>query len=56
MGGGSWFPVAKLFGQLLNLNCTVMILPVVRSLVMKLHNVSSFKGAPAYLRWIPFFL
>jgi len=56
VGGGLWFPVAKLFGQLLNLNCTVMILPVVRSLVMKLHNISSFKGAPAYLRWIPFVL
>ena len=34
VGAGKWFPVAKGFGQLLNLNCAVMLLPVVRSAVM----------------------
>ena len=32
-GTGHWFPVAKGFGQLLNLNCALLLLPVVRSLV-----------------------
>ena len=50
---GGWYPVAKGFGQLLNLNCAVLVLPVVRSVVMWLHNVTSI-AAPWYLRWIPF--
>eukprot|EP00316_Scyphosphaera_apsteinii_P000366 CAMPEP_0119303326 /NCGR_PEP_ID=MMETSP1333-20130426/4778_1 /TAXON_ID=418940 /ORGANISM="Scyphosphaera apsteinii, Strain RCC1455" /LENGTH=1066 /DNA_ID=CAMNT_0007305975 /DNA_START=248 /DNA_END=3448 /DNA_ORIENTATION=- len=56
VGAGQWFPFAKLFGQLLNLNCTVMVLPVVRGLVMRLHNITSFKGTPWFLKWIPFVL
>ena len=52
---GNWYPVAKGFGQLLNLNCAVMILPVVRSLIMWLHDVTSLHP-PWFLRWIPYVL
>ena len=31
-GTGHWYPVAKGFGQLLNLNCAFMVLPVARAL------------------------
>ena len=51
-GTGVWYPWAKGFGQLLNLNCAVMILPVVRSLVMWLHNATSVRP-PWYLAWVP---
>ena len=51
-GTGAWYPWAKGFGQLLNLNCAVMILPVVRSLVMWLHNATSVRP-PWYLAWVP---
>lgn len=37
-GAGKWFPFAKGCGQLLNLNCMVLILPVIRSAVMYLHD------------------
>lgn len=40
---------------MLNLNCAVMILPVVRSLVMFLHDATSFR-APWWLRWVPYML
>ncbi|KAL1514521.1 hypothetical protein AB1Y20_003619 [Prymnesium parvum] len=49
---GVWFPWAKGFGQMLNFNCAVMVLPVVRSLVMWLHNATSIR-APWFLAWIP---
>ena len=52
---GRWYPIAKGFGQLLNLNCAVMSLPVVRSLVMFLHDATSFR-APWWLRWVPYIL
>ena len=54
-GTGHWYPVAKGFGQLLNLNCAVMIVPVVRSVVKWLHDLTSI-SAPWYLRWIPYVL
>jgi len=53
VGTGFWYPIAKGFGQLLNLNCTVMILPVVRSLFRWLHDVTSTNPA-WYVAWIPY--
>ena len=50
---GNWYPIAKGFGQMLNLNCAVLVLPVVRSLVMYLHDLSSL-NPPWYLRWITY--
>ena len=44
VGTGHWFPAAKGFGQLLNLNCAVMLLPVVRSGVKWLHDATSIKA------------
>jgi predicted ferric reductase len=55
VGTGKWYPVAKGFGQLLNLNCCVLILPVLRSVVMWLHNATSMH-APWYLKWVPYVL
>ena len=52
VGAGVWYPWAKGFGQLLNLNCMFMLLPVVRSLVMWLHNQMSVRP-PWYLAWFP---
>lgn len=52
VGAGVWFPWAKGFGQMLNFNCAVMVLPVVRSLVMWLHDRTSMH-APWYLAWVP---
>ena len=54
-GTGTWYPWAKGFGQLLNLNCAFMLLPVVRSLVMWLHNATSFR-TPCFLAWVPYIL
>lgn len=55
VGTGKWFPIAKAFGQLLNLNCAVMVLPVIRSAVMWLHDATSMH-APWYLKWVPYVL
>ena len=55
VGAGTWYPVAKGFGQLLNLNCAVMLLPVVRSLIRKCHDVTSLHGS-GLLRWLPFWV
>jgi len=41
VGAGTWFPIAKGFGQLLNLNCAIMILPVFRTAVRWLHDVTA---------------
>ena len=54
VGAGVAYPFAKGFGQLLNLNCAVMILPVFRKGVRKLHDLSSMKGSPFW--WIPYVL
>ena len=54
MGGGVAYPYAKGFGQLLNLNCAVMVLPVFRKGVRYLHDISSRKGGPFW--WIPYVL
>ena len=51
--GWAGYPVAKAFGQLLNLNCAMLILPVIRSLVRILHDLTSINGPPC-LRWIAF--
>ena len=51
VGAGDAYPFAKGFGQLLNLNCAVMILPVFRKGVRYLHDISSQKGGPFW--WIP---
>jgi hypothetical protein len=45
VSGGLAYPPAKGFGQLLNLNCAVMLLPVFRKGVRKLHDLSSFRGS-----------
>ena len=51
---GRWYPFAKGFGQLLNLNCMLLLLPVIRSLVAWLHNnTSRDKLVPLWLRWVP---
>ena len=49
---GLAYPYAKGFGQLLNLNCAVMLMPVFRKGVRYLHDISSFKGARFW--WIPY--
>ena len=53
-GCGLAYPYAKGFGQLLNLNCAVMLMPVFRKGVRYLHDISSFKGARFW--WIPYVL
>jgi hypothetical protein len=55
VGAGTWYPVAKGFGQLLNLNCAVMLLPVVRSLIRKCHDITSLH-ASGFLSWLPFWV
>ena len=53
--GWAGYPVAKMFGQLLNLNCAVFMVPVIRSLVCWLHNLTSIT-APRHMQWIRFVL
>ena len=50
---GRWYPYAKGFGQLLNLNCMVLLLPVVRSVIKALHDRTSL-NPPWYLIWVPY--
>ena len=47
--GFGWlgYPGAKACGQLLNLNCAVLLVPVLRSLVRRLQDLTSIKGPPA---------
>ena len=52
MGAGLAYPHAKGFGQLLNLNCAIMVLPVFRKGVRYLHDISSRKGSSFF--WIPY--
>ena len=44
-GTGHWYPVAKGFGQLLNLNCAFMVLPVARSPMRWFHRCVSHCAA-----------
>ena len=46
--GFGWlgYPGAKACGQLLNLNCAVLLVPVLRSLVRRLQDLVSIKGPP----------
>ena len=55
VNAGVWFPVAKGFGQLLNLNCAIMILPVFRKAVMKMHDITSLRKS-GFLAWLPVFV
>ena len=55
VGAGTWFPIAKGFGQLLNLNCAVLLLPVIRSAVMKCHDLTSLRSRGC-LSWLPTFI
>ena len=52
--GGLSYPYAKGFGQLLNLNCAIMLLPVFRKGVRYLHDISAFKGSKFW--WIQYLL
>ena len=45
VGAGNAYPYAKGFGQLLNLNCALMLLPVFRKGVRYLHDISALKGS-----------
>ena len=46
--GWQGYPVAKMFGQLLNLNCSLLMLPVIRSLVRWMHDLTSISGPAWY--------
>eukprot|EP00966_Prymnesium_polylepis_P286871 6626039-Prymnesium_polylepis.3 len=55
--GFGWvgYPGAKAFGQLLNLNCAVLLMPVTHSMITKAHDLTSIYGPP-WLRWLSFVL
>jgi uncharacterized membrane protein YhaH (DUF805 family) len=53
VGAGGAYPFAKGFGQLLNLNCMVLLLPVVRSAVKRLHDATSLNPA-WYVAWVAY--
>ena len=36
-----WYPMAKMFGNLLDINCAFILLPVCRSFISKLYNIST---------------
>jgi len=44
-----WFPVAKMFGNLLDINCAFILLPVCRSFISTLYNISSDQRGSARL-------
>lgn len=55
-GARVYLPIAKVFGELLNLNCTAMLIFVTRTLIQVLHEKSSSRGinqVPWYWKWIP---
>ena len=56
IGAGTWYPIAKGFGQLLNLNCAVMLLPVIRTAVMKVHDATSLRSKGAHSSWLDILL
>eukprot|EP01084_Bolivina_argentea_P069011 125604_1 len=37
----SWFPVAKMFGNLLDINCAFVLFPVCRPFISQLYNIST---------------
>lgn len=45
-------PYAKAFGQTLNFNCSVLLLPVLRTFVRKLNDLS-VTGASAFAKYMP---
>jgi len=53
--GFGWlgYPGAKAMGQLLNLNCAILLTPVTHSLITKAHDITSIYGPP-WLRWLSF--
>jgi len=42
-----WFPLAKMFGNLLDINCAFILLPVCRSFISQLYNISTDQRAGA---------
>ncbi|ETO25896.1 NADPH oxidase [Reticulomyxa filosa] len=38
---GSWYPMAKMFGNLCDINCAFIVLPVCRSFIASLYNIST---------------
>jgi len=53
--GFGWlgYPGAKAMGQLLNLNCAVLLMPVTHSMITRAHDLTSIYG-PRWLRWLSF--
>ena len=51
--GFGWvgYPGAKMMGQLLNLNCAILLMPVTHSMITKAHDLTSIYGPPS-LHWI----
>ena len=51
--GFGWlgYPTAKMMGQLLNLNCAVLLMPVTHSMITRAHDLTSIYGPP-WLRWL----
>ena len=42
-----WFPIAKMFGNLLDINCAFIVLPVCRTFIRNLYNISTDKSSRA---------
>ena len=42
-----WFPVAKMFGKLLDINCAFILFPVCRSFIRSLYNMSTNQSTHA---------
>ena len=44
-----------MMGQLLNLNCAILLMPVTHKLVVFCQDATSIKGYP-WMRWVSFFI
>lgn len=44
-----WYPMAKMFGNLLDINCAFILLPVCRSFISQLYNISTDQRGSAKL-------
>ena len=53
--GFGWlgFPTAKAMGQLLNLNCAILTMPVTHSMIKNMHDLTSIYG-PQWMHFVAF--
>ncbi len=48
-----WAPLAKGFGAMLNLNCALILLPVIRNLLKRLNKLTEDSPKYSIIKYIP---